>query len=129
MCELPHPHWMLRARVASERLQEDVATDGDGRRFIERGEELGEWSLLVDAEGEVVAVRTVPYDGQLVFSTEIRPNRRDKNSEYQLHVVEVVRRYAERSDTDRPVPELLEDVEAARRDVLGGDASAEDTES
>jgi len=82
------------------------------RRFIERGDGAGDWSLLVRGD-DVMAVRTVPHDGQLYYSTERRRNRADKSSEFQLDVDEVVERYAERSGTETPIPELLEDVERA----------------
>ena len=79
---------------------------------IERGDELGDWSLLVD-RGEVLAVRTVPYDGQLYYSTEDRPNRADKNSEYRLDARDVVQRYVTESDTDAAFGELIDRVQAA----------------
>lgn len=77
---------------------------------IERGDEVGDWSLLVD-RGEILAVRTVPYDGQLIYSTEDRPNRADKNSEYGLDARAVVRRYVEESDTERAFEALIDRVQ------------------
>ena len=62
------------------------------RRFIERGKP-GEWSLLVKG-ADVLAVRSIPHLGQRYYSTEDRPNRPDKQSQYQLDVEEVVERYA-----------------------------------
>jgi len=79
---------------------------------IERGDDLGDWSLLVD-RGNVLAVRTVPYDGQLYYSTEDRPNRADKNSEFGLSAREVVRRYVKIAETDRVFGDLVDDVQVA----------------
>jgi len=90
------------------------------RHVIERGAELGDWSLLVHPRGDVIAVRTVPYDGQLYYSTEDRPNRRDKNSEFRLDAREVVRRYVAHSDTEREVGELVDDVQVALAEVDRG---------
>ena len=83
------------------------------RRFIERGKP-GEWSLFVRG-ADVLAVRSIPHLGQRYYSTEDRPNRPDKQSQYQLDVEEVVERYAARSATETPVPQLREDVEVARQ--------------
>ena len=82
------------------------------RRFIERGDELCEWSLLVKGD-DILAVRQIPHDGQVYLSTEDRPNRAGKQSEYQLDVEEVLERYAARSATETPVVDLLEDVRRA----------------
>jgi len=82
------------------------------RRYIERGEEFGEWSLLVKGD-DVLAIRSIPHQGQRYYSTEDRANRPDKNSEFGLDIEEVVKRYAAYSDTETPLPELLEDVSCA----------------
>jgi len=81
------------------------------RRFIERGEP-GEWSLLVRGE-DVLAVRQIPHDGQVSLSTEDRPNRPDKQSQYQLDVEEVIEQYAARSATETPEMQLFADVDRA----------------
>jgi hypothetical protein len=52
------------------------------------------WTLRVAADGVVSTSRTVPYSGQRYFSTENRPNRADKSSEYRLSVEEVLERHA-----------------------------------
>lgn len=52
------------------------------------------WTLNVAADGVVSTSRTVPYSGQRSFSTEDRPNRADKSSEYRLSVEEVLDRHA-----------------------------------
>jgi hypothetical protein len=52
------------------------------------------WTLRVAADGVVSTSRTIPYDGQRRFSTEDRPNRADKSSEYRLSVEEVLERHA-----------------------------------
>jgi hypothetical protein len=85
--------------------------------YIVEGEDLGDWSLLVQGD-DVVAVRTVPHDGQLYYSTEDKPNRAHKNSEFQLDAREVVRRFAAKSDTDRGFGELIDDVQVALAGVV-----------
>jgi hypothetical protein len=52
------------------------------------------WTLQVAADGVVSTSRSVPYSGQRCFSTEDRPNRADKSSEYRLSVEEVLGRHA-----------------------------------
>lgn len=84
--------------------------------FIEAGDEIGDWSLLVD-RGDVVAVRTVPYEGQVIYSTEDRPNRADRTSEHQLDAREVVRRFVDEGDTDRAFGDLIDDVQVALGEV------------
>lgn len=82
------------------------------REHIERGDELGDWSLLVE-DGDVIAIKTVPHDGALRYSTEDRPNRADKNSEYQLNARTVIRRYVQESSTRATFGELIDDVNIA----------------
>lgn len=52
------------------------------------------WTLRVYADGVVETARSIPYSGQRYFSTENRPNRADKSSEYRLSVEEVLDRHA-----------------------------------
>jgi len=79
---------------------------------IERGAFLGDWALLVD--GDVVfAVRQIPHNGQVYYSTEDRPTRADKTSTYGLDAREVVRRYVRGSNTDRSFGEFVDDVQVA----------------
>jgi len=82
------------------------------REHIERADEPGDWSLFVE-DGDVVAIKTIPYDGALRYSTEDRPNRADKRSEYQLDERTVVRRYVEESTTDTSFGDLIDDVQKA----------------
>jgi hypothetical protein len=53
------------------------------------------WTLRVYQDGVVVTSRTIPYDGQRYYSTEDRPNRADKSSQYKLSVEEVIERHAQ----------------------------------
>lgn len=76
---------------------------------IERGDEIGDWSLLTK-DGDVLAVRTVPHEGQTIYSTEDRPNRADKQSEFRLERSEVVARYIFRSETERSPEDLLAEI-------------------
>lgn len=82
------------------------------RTHIERGDELGDWSLLVE-DGTVMAIKTIPHDGALRYSTEDRPNRTDKNSVYQLDARDVVRRYVEKSGTSASFGDLIDKVQLA----------------
>jgi len=93
----------------------DLRTMAGPNRVVIEDHGTWEWTLLV-RDGEVLAVKSVPYEGQLIYSTEDRPNRAHKNSEFQLGVSEVVRRYVHESDTDRDEGELIDRVQV----VLGG---------
>lgn len=70
--------------------------------------EYNHWSLKVSSEkGIVLAIREVPYDGQIYHSTENRRNDPSKRSEFQLSEREVVNRYIDRSGADADRRELL----------------------
>jgi len=73
---------------------------------------MWQWTLAVSG-GNVIARVGIPYDGVLTFSTESRPNTADTNSEYQLDIHEVVRRYVKESETEHDVDDLLERVQEA----------------
>lgn len=51
----------------------------------------------------------MPYDGQRIYSTEDRPNRADKSSEYRLSVEEVLERHAA-ACADRGAAVAVEDL-------------------
>jgi hypothetical protein len=69
---------------------EPLETTASGAAVIDRGDD---WSLLV-RDGDVMAVRQIPHDGQEYRSTENRRNRADKRSQYQLAMDDVVAHYA-----------------------------------
>jgi hypothetical protein len=77
----------------------EVEHTASGALVIDRGDD---WSLLVD-DGDVMAVRQIPYDGQEYRSTESRPNRADKRSQFQLAMDEVVAHYARVEHGANPV--------------------------
>lgn len=77
------------------------------------GDELVDWRLVA-RDGVLFAVRTVPYDGQLIHSTENRPRRRGSNSRYRLTASDVVDRYLEAAAVDRDREQLL----AAAKEAL-----------
>jgi len=75
----------------------------------EIGEEPTAWRLVVE-EGELVARRSVPYDGVLRFTTEEYPHGRPshrKRSEFGLDVETVVARYVAHADPDADETTLL----------------------
>lgn len=74
------------------------------------GGDAGSWSLLVD-RGDVLAVKIIPHNGQLYYSTEDKPNRLGKDSEFGLKAREVVRRFVDVSDCERPFGDLIDDVQ------------------
>jgi len=76
----------------------DLRTMAGPNRVVIEDHGTWEWTLLV-RDGELLAVRSIPYEGQLIYSTEDKPNRAHKNSKFQLAVSEVVRRYVRKSDT------------------------------
>lgn len=95
-------------------------------RVIESGEEPTDWTLLVTADGDLVARRKIPYDGVLRFSTATRalPTGRRTRSEFGLDLGTVIDRYLSHADTTTPRPELVDDVQAAL-----GAVSQENTDS
>lgn len=56
------------------------------------------WTLYVGDKGVVEMVRTIPYDGQRVYSTLRRQNRADTVSKYSLDVEAVLDRYLRYAD-------------------------------
>jgi hypothetical protein len=74
---------------ATTNAQERTATGA--RRIHDAGDD--DWSLLV-RDGDVMAVKQIPYDGQRYVSTEDRQTRADKQSRYRLAADEVVAFYA-----------------------------------
>lgn len=82
------------------------------REHIERADEPGDWSLFVE-DGDVVAIKTIPYDGALRYSTEDCPNRGDKNSEYRLDTRTVIEWYVQESATESAFGDLVDDVQLA----------------
>lgn len=76
------------------------------------------WTLRVAADGVVSTSRTVPYSGQRCFSTEDRPNRADKSSEYRLSVEEVLERHAALC-SKRGMAVSIEDLRERVRAVRG----------
>ncbi|ERJ05104.1 hypothetical protein HLRTI_002903 [Halorhabdus tiamatea SARL4B] len=74
-------------------------------------EQRGLWSLKVNPEKEIVlAIREVPFEGQIFFSTEYQPNDPKKRSEFRLSESEVVKRYVAKAKTDLEQRELLASV-------------------
>lgn len=96
---------MIVAEDDAEILEDADAVD----QVVDEGEE---WSLHV-RDGDIFAVKQIPFDGQRYISTEDIENRPGKNSEYQLDAETVIRRYAEISTTDRSVEALAHAVAAA----------------
>jgi len=69
-----------------------------------------DWSLCV-RDGEVVAQKTIPYDGVLTFTTEERDiPAPKKNSEYGMSRRRVIEMYIAVSDTDKTKVEILDEV-------------------
>ena len=88
------------------------------------GSDPTDYSLGVWEDGVVTAIRTVPYDGQRRYSTEDRPNRSDKSSQFRLSVDEVLAEYVERGEPGVSVDELRRRVLAVlRRDDVATNAN------
>ena len=88
------------------------------RWIVDRaGEEPTDYSLAVWEDGVVEAVRSVPYSGQRRYSTEDRPNRADKTSQYRLSIEGVIDKYLMRGEPEAHIEDLRERVLA----VLGCD--------
>lgn len=91
------------------------------------GEREIRWTLKVCDNGIVQTSRTVPYNGTRVYSTQDRPNRADKSSQFRLSVEEVLDRHAEACiDTGEPIEDGDRDDYVATlrervRAVLGRD--------
>ena len=87
------------------------------------GEEPTDYSLAVWEDGVVEAMRSVPYSGQRYFSTEDRPNRADKTSQYRLSIEGVVDKYVMRGEPEAHIEDLRERVLAVldRDDVAVDD--------
>lgn len=83
----------------STQTTHDLERTASGALVIDRGDD---WSLLVD-DGDVLAVRQIPFDGQEYRSTENRPNRADKRSQFKLAMDEVVAHYARVEHGANPV--------------------------
>jgi hypothetical protein len=85
------------------------------------------WSLKVCDNGIVQTSRTVPYNGTRTYSTQDRPNRADKSSQFRLSLEEVLDRHAEACiDAGEPVEDGERDDYVAAlhervRAVLGRD--------
>jgi len=88
-------------------------------------EDLGkrDWSLKVRG-GELVAAKTIPYDGVLTYTTEDKFISRRRNSQANLSVREVVRMYHEKSDTESLFDQLYADAKEII-DSVPGDSSTE----
>lgn len=76
---------------------------------IVEGDDMGSWSLLVD-RGDVLAVKTIPHNGQLYYSTEEKPGKA-RNSEFGLDAREVVSRFVQVSDCDREFGDLIDELQ------------------
>lgn len=70
------------------------------------------WSLQVNTDGEVYAVRSIKFDGQKYITTRDRQKPRSR-SEYGLDARRVVERYVAVSETPYSAGELYDAVEAA----------------
>jgi len=82
----------------------------DNWMMVESGQE---WALKVDLNSRIaLAIKEIPYEGQLQYSTERRRNRPDKRSEFKLLPREVTRRFFSESDVDTEYRELLAKVRA-----------------
>jgi len=126
--EQPDGERFVVAKSTIESTESTLTDAFDVSTYYQRGREQRHWvvdragpdptgySLGVCEDGVVTAIRTVPYDGQRRYSTEDRPNRSDKSSQFRLSVDEVLAEYIERGEPEVSVDELRRRVLAVLRD-------------
>ncbi len=106
----------------------DLRTMPGPNRVVIEDHGTWNWTLIV-RDGEVLAVKAIPHEGQLIYSTEDKPNRAHKNSEFQLDVSEVVRRYVKKSRTHSAKDQLYAIAMDLVHDHTGCNSRCVDTDT